>query len=388
MTGAPAKRGFGSRIKAFGETRVGFLVLVAIIVALSGLLIGSLGIPVGAVLMLAVAFGIPVYLGWKRSIKLMFLVALACLVFAPFFAGIVVTESAIAPSATVASTDGVLENVTVSPFEANSGAGVFAFHVQAWPSKIPEKYGAWLEQVYIWVSNCQYATDQSTAGKNPCYLSPALVFKNFTDDLTPAQQNATGGVALTLNATGLPSGQIYYFIVLTAVANRTTGVWYYALNSNVGGWSCTVEPSYGGCSYTAGPISTGWGGVFELLLPGTYLSVGLTVAVLVAFILVYNYLKGREKLRQAAAKAAAQGDGTLPAQAEVRCPSCNAVVDPGETTCWKCGKPVSGSASASASKGSGKGKGPSTAAAPLASSSGPAGSPADATDPEPEEGSG
>jgi hypothetical protein len=339
----PAHQGFGARLKLFGRTPVGFALLVLLIVAISGLLVGALGLPVGAALMLVVAFGVPVYLGWKTSLKLLLIVALACLVGSPLFAGLVVTDSAFSPPAILSSTDGVLENVSLSPFQANSGSGSFAFNIDTFPSKIPGEYGARLAQVYVWVSNCQYATDSSKPGSNPCYLSPALVFKNFTYDLTPAQQNSTGSVPIVIDATGLPSGQIFYFIVLTAVSNKTTGVWYYALNSNIGGWSCTVQPSYNGCSYAEGPITTGFAGVYELLLLGTYLSVSLVVAVLVAIILIYNYLKGRERLRKAKAKAAAEGEASPLSHAEVRCPSCNAVVDAGETTCWKCGKSLSSS---------------------------------------------
>ncbi len=67
----------------------------------------------------------------------------------------------------------------------------------------------------------------------------------------------------------------------------------------------------------------------------------LLVGVLVAVMLIYTYLKGRERMGLAKAKASAGGeDDTVPV-AELRCQHCHAVVDKGETSCWKCKKSLS-----------------------------------------------
>ncbi|MDE1821951.1 MAG: hypothetical protein KGJ23_00900 [Euryarchaeota archaeon] len=334
---------FKERVRAFGKTPIGFGVYLAIIVLLSGFFVGELGIPVGALLMLLVAFGLPIYVGWKTSLRKMLAAALACLLFAPLVTGLVVTQVAVVPSPLAGSADNVLQNATVSPWESNHHGQVYKFQVDVSNHFLVKNIT--LKAVDLWISNCAYDTNSS---QGACYLTPHEKFHNITYWLSPTQQNATWPFELTFNVSDLAPGEIYYFMFLTEVASvGAESVNIFGFNAHWGGWSCTVPggagSGYGGCSYTQGPITTDFGGVYALLLPDFYLSMLLLVAVLTAIILIYSYLKGRERMRLAKAKAAAageSGEGGPPAE-ELRCPHCGAVVDKGESTCWKCKKSLS-----------------------------------------------
>lgn len=328
----------GVKIKEFGKTPVGFVVYLAIIVLLSGVFVGELGIPVGALLMLMVAFGFPIYAGWKTSLKKLLSVAAVVILFGPLVVTAVVTPLIVTPSPIVASNDNVLTNATVSPWESNAASQVYSFHATVSPAKVNRSVT--LHEVYLWVTNCAADTDHSQGN---CVLWPKAPFLNETYDLTSAQQNSTAPFQVYFNLTtggsnGLQHGQVFYFMFLTAVASvGAEAVEIYSFNTHWGGWSCTTTPGYS-CTYTQGPITTNWGGVYVLFLPGFYYSMAILDAVLVAIILVYSYLKTRERLRQAKAKAAAKGEkGGAPLE-EARCPHCGAVVDQGEANCWKCKK--------------------------------------------------
>ncbi len=331
----------GVKIKEFGKTPVGFVVYLAIIVLLSGVFVGELGIPVGALLMLMVAFGFPIYAGWKTSLKKLLSVAAVVILFGPLVVTAVVTPLIITPSPIVASNDNVLSNATVSPWESNAASQVYSFHATVAPEKVNKSVT--LHEVYLWVTNCAADTDTSQGN---CVLWPKAPFLNETYDLTSAQQNSTSPFEVYFNLTtggskGLQHGQVFYFMFLTAVASvGAEALQIYSFNTHWGGWSCTTSPGYS-CTYTQGPITTNWGGVYILFLPGFYYSMAILDAVLVAIILVYSYLKTRERMRQAKAKAAAKGEqGGAPLE-EMRCPHCGAVVDKGEANCWKCKKDLS-----------------------------------------------
>lgn len=352
----------GTRIKASAKTPIGYVFWMAVIVLLSGFLVGALEIPVGAIFMLIVAFGLPIYLGWNLSLRKFLSVAVAVLLFAPLVTGLVVTQTAVAPSPEVSSSDNVLRNATATPFESSQAHSTFTFRVDVFPwSTNTTNTSIRVEEVYLWVTNCEEDTDTA---KGACYLSPPDFFKNVSQTLTEAQQNESV-VPLTFTLSDLPSGEIFYFIFLTAIATKyANSVWYYGLDENVGGWSCTVAPSYSGCSYVEGPISASWAQVYWLLAPADYLTTLVLVAVLAAIIFVYVYLKGREKLRRAKAKAAAEGTEGAPPGSELHCPHCQAVVDKGETTCWRCKKDLSAPVEANTPSGAT----PSSSSKPLPSS--------------------
>lgn len=332
----------GEKIKAFGRTPVGFVIYLAFIVLLSGFFVGELGIPVGALLMLLFAFGLPIYFGWKTSLRKLLIVALAIFLFAPLVTGLVVTQMAVVPSPVSWSGDNVLQNGSVDPYLGGSSGQVYHFQVQVWPTHLGPNLT--LKAVYLWVTNCAYDTSSS---QGACYLTPHDPFTNLSVPVSPAQANSTSPFFVYYNTSSLPKGQILYFMFLTAVASvGAPSEWIYALSTHYGGWSCTVPggppAGYSGCSYTQGPITGGWDAAYAYLLPDFYLSMALLVAVLVAVMLIYTYLKGREKMRLAKAKASATGDDAPKVRTvELRCPHCGAVVDKGETNCWKCKKDLS-----------------------------------------------
>ncbi len=332
----------GEKIKAFGGTPIGFVVYLAIIVLLAGYFVGELGIPVGALLMLLVSFGLPIYFGWKTSLRKLLIVAVAVLLFAPLVTGVVVTQMAVVPSPVSWSGDNVLQNGSVDPYMGAASGQTYHFQVQVWPSHLGPNLT--LKAVYLWVTNCAYDTSNT---QGTCYLTPHDPFTNLSQKLSPAQQNSTVSPFMVyFNSSSLPKGQILYFMFLTAVASvGSESQWIYGLSAHYGGWSCTVPggppAGYSGCSYTQGPITGGWGSAYFYLLPDFYLSMALLVGVLVAVMLVYTYLKGRERMRLAKAKASAGGESETAPVAELRCPHCHAVVDKGETSCWKCKKSLS-----------------------------------------------
>lgn len=330
---------FKSSLRAFGAKPLGYIVLSLFIAMLSGFALGYLLIPVGAIILLAFAFGLPIYFGWNTSLKKFLGVALIVLLVGPLFTGVATTSSVLTPTPALSSSDGVLQNATVSPFQNSGGHPTFTFQVDVFPANLNDSLR--LRYVYLWVTNCESDTDVNSS-QGLCYLSPPDHFVNTTAVVNATDANTTGKFTLDFVLTGLPTGQVFYFLFLTAVSEKAAASpVYWAFSTYGGGWSCTEPPTYSSCTWAEGPVSASYGGVYAFLAPGDYISMALTVAVLAGIILVYAYLKGRERRRKAEAKAAAGGEDSTPSTPEVRCPHCNAVVESGEKTCWKCKKDLS-----------------------------------------------
>lgn len=325
----------GSRIKAFAGTLPGYAVFLAIIVLVVAASLVYLGTIFGAITLLIFAFGVPVYLGWGRSLKHFLLIALVVSLLIPPISSVLLTNELVTPSPAYVSPDNVLQHAVVSPFQATSGK--FNFSVDVNHSSLPKNYR--LTQVFLWVTNCP-SDSNSTRGQ----CGGNDFFQNLTYALTPSEQNLTGTYPVSFLET-LPGGQIFYFEFWTWGINTTTNSAYSS--------SCTGPPGQGICGYAEGPVTGSYGTIYALVLVEVYLLMAEIGILLVVAILFYRFLKGREKRRNEMARAQAEDrrEGASPAVKPLKsstsktleaggnkCPQCGAAVEPGEAFCWKCGK--------------------------------------------------
>jgi hypothetical protein len=349
--------GITASIRTFANSKVGYPITLVLLGAFCGATLGELGL-FGAIFVIAFGFGLPIYFRWNGSLRKFLTAALVIFLLGPVFTGMVVTTNDLSPTGSVSSADPVIPAATVSPFHATAAATDFQF-IATINGSAEIARGNYLRAVSVWVTNCEGDSDVN-GSRGKCWLSPADVWRNDTLWVNTWQANQT--FVLTINITDLPTGQIYYYVFLTAVSPITETSIVYWTSDHPSAGECTGPVGSGACGWVEGPITAAWGGVYVLVAASDYLAMAFTVAILAAIILLYIYLKGRERQRRARAKAAAGGETTPPA-VEIRCPNCNAVVEGGETTCWKCKKPLPPPSSAP----------PSTGSSPLASNTPAAG---------------
>ena len=326
----------GSKIKAFAATPPGYVVFLAIIVLVVAASLVYLGTIFGAITLLIFAFGIPVYLGWGRSLRHFLLIALVVSLLIPPISSVLLTNELVTPSPAYVSPDNALQNAVVTPFQATSTS--FNFSVEVNPSHLPTAYH--LTQVFLWVTNCP---SDSNSSRGQCGGSD--FFQNLTYTVPSSRQNLTTNYPVSF-VESLPGGQIFYFEFWTWGRNTTTNSTYSS--------SCTGPPGQGICGYAEGPVTGSYGTIYQLVLVEVYLLMAEIGILLVVAILFYRFLKGREKRRNDLAKAQAEDQQAVAAPVAkplksssstggeapsgTKCPQCGATVEPGEAFCWKCGR--------------------------------------------------
>ena len=337
-----------SRIKAFAGTVPGYAILLALISLTVAASVIYLGTIFGAISLLIFAFGVPIYLGWGKTLRHFLLVALVVCLVTPPIATAFLSNELVTPSPAYVSPDGVLQQAVVSPFQSTSAT--FNFSVEVQPSKLPKDYR--LTQIFLWVTNCPTDTNSSRGSCGSAHET----FLNLTTPVTPTQQNVTGTFPVSFQQS-LPGGQIFYFEFFTWGVNTTSTA---ALSS-----SCTGPPGQGICGFAEGPVTGTYGTIYGLVILELYVLMAELAIVLIVAILFYRFIKMREKRRNDMAKEAAGGEPTktettesssadssaplasggssAPASkpsskaAGTRCPQCGASVKAGEEFCWKCG---------------------------------------------------
>lgn len=344
--------GFKQSLLSFAGKPVGFGLIVALIIVATALALFETGILFGAIIMIFLAFGLPVYLGWNKSFRTLLIVALVVTAgVAPLWAAFT-TNELYTPYAPGPSADGyfnnssILQRASVSPFASSTGpGGVFHFTVTA--VNVPNLaynssvYTAiHVTQVYLWVTDCPYDGQGSTNG---CSGNPDFFHQYGPIQLgTSSYNNGENEVWFNMS---LPGDRIMYYVFTANYTYNRTNLGY--------GYSCLgyceiyhgtavpiAQQSY---YWNEGPITGTWGVIYATkLLPSFYLLTAALGAILVAILFVYRWLKNREKQRMSAAAASAEGSSGME---EKSCDSCGAELRPGEVFCWKCGKQIPAPAS-------------------------------------------
>jgi hypothetical protein len=333
-----------SSIKAFVATPLGRVALLAFIsLALAGSSI-YLGYLIAIPVFLLTGLGLPIYLGWSRP-RTLFLVGLAALL----VAGPIVTAGTVStlltPSPAVEGeifaphTQSVLQNATVHPYSRAAG-GNFTFTADVNPAFLPNGSGGRVLWVDFYLANCPDAlsNNSSTCGGAGAYL---FHFQNFTFNSSAARV-----VAFVADVGGV---NVWWWTIGAAYVNA----------SGVVAWTY-LQPGNGYIT-AEGPVTGDYLSIYTLILPAIYFTV-FVYPGLVFFLglLVYLFLKSRQRRKAGGAPsvvppttpetaATPSSSGSAPASSaasraqELGCPKCGAVVYAGESRCWKCGTPLTGS---------------------------------------------
>ena len=317
---------------------LGILLVVAILTLTASFL--YLGPFLAIIAFLLFGLAVPIYTGWKQPRVLAVFGLVALLVAGPMISVLYVDTVVRVPSPSADSAASlpygnggpVLQGAQVAPFTSD-GDGPFHFSVTVNPQFVPANATALLWLV-LYVSTCPGAT-----GNNSPYCQSGYPFYTFNQTLA----NVTATTVETFDV-HLPAPNVWWWQMATAYATGTNHslVWIFLAPAN----------SYAGVQ---GPISGDFTSTLSLILVPVYLDVLIYPGLLFYIgLLVYVFLKRRQARRfggptapgspepAAAAPGEAPGPAASPSAEERACPNCQAVVYPGETACWKCGKPLEG----------------------------------------------
>ena len=216
----PPRPTFKSRLSEFAQTPLGYVTLMALIVLGVAGSLYELQILLGAAVMLILGFGLPIYLGWNKSYRTMFIVVLVIAVATPPVWGAIANNQLFAPYSPPASVDNILQNAQVNPFSYPPHAdGTYHFRVNAVRQSTGYN-GTWgfmdVGWVGLWVTNCPYDGAGLTNG---CGGSPTDYFHNFTYNV-PAARQGLPSVPAFFNVT-LPSNQIIYYVFTANYTQNT-----------------------------------------------------------------------------------------------------------------------------------------------------------------------
>jgi hypothetical protein len=341
-------------LRAFVQTPVGRVLLIAFAIALTALtyayLYALLAIPV----MLLVGFAVPIWLGIKR-IRFLALLGLVVLLLAAPIANLVLTQEVMQPIPPASSaTDlvgggggALLQGAQVSPYVGSTSTN-FTWTVTVVPKYIPRGNES-PYQLSLYISTCPGATGTGDPNCSSGYPFYELDHK-FATNLTA---NTTVTFHFMIPTDGIWAWQMGAFLN-NSTAPRSQNATFITL---VG------DPMYNGLE---GPVVGTFATTYEQLLPSIYLNVFVYLGIPFYIVLViYMYVKRRQAARGSAVARApgpvpsesggGGGDGppppvgpplvvkpvtqdaSAPRRPEMPCPSCGAVVYPNETSCWKCG---------------------------------------------------
>lgn len=334
---------FKKRLTNFAGKPIGYGVLIALIVLVVAGSLYYVGVLLGAIVLLLMGFGFPIYLGWNRSFRNLWILALVITIAAPPIWGALATNELFTPYSPPNSSDpllsgSVLQGAHVDPFSYPPASGnSYHFEINA----ARQNHNATpinLTAVYLWVTDCPYdgAGTQNACGGNPDY------YQTYPYVIQPANVSRPTDTAY-FNRT-LPANEVFYYVF---TANYTINIYTanHTLKGNGYSYACLgycsivqgiAQPTAQQNIYwNEGPITGSWATIYGTkLLPGYYLVMAGLGGLLGVIILIYRFLKMRERRRHEEAGAAATGTVS---SGETRCPQCSAVVKPGESFCWKCG---------------------------------------------------
>ncbi|MFZ0892684.1 MAG: zinc ribbon domain-containing protein [Thermoplasmata archaeon] len=360
--------------RAFVATRWGRIALIALATLVLFASLAYLGVLIAIPAFLIFGLAVPILGGMKRPRYLATLGIVALLIATPaftvFYAQELRTPSSPGssdPSLPNGNGNSVLQNAQVSPFLGNSG-GTYNFSVSVYPQYIPPGNGTpqWLN---VWVSTCPGATGSSPPPSSNCGTPYPLVVGNYT---FPPNTNGTTLVEIPLALNG---NNVWWFQMglavrnINASTNKSTPNYWIFLNEN-NGYSGGIE----------GPVTGDFFTTLEGVILGLYVEVFLYVGGVFFFALVvYIWFKRREANRKeeaaraesnaqappanpgsgptnlAAPPGTAAGSSIASTVDERRCPNCQAVVYPNETSCWKCGVSLPNSAESAPLRSANKG---------------------------------
>jgi hypothetical protein len=324
-------------LRKFSQSPVGLSVFIALIVLGTAWGLIEFGPFIGAIWMILLGFVVPVYLGWKKSYKTMFLVVLVILVASPPVYAALYNNQLFVPYSVPSSSDNILQHASVNPFTYPPAKGnTYDFSIATYSVNMSGNHTR-TTAVTLWITDCPndgYGSNDQ-CGYDPDYLQSFPYYINATNTSSPDKVPLRTVNWAYWNLT-LPSNKIMYFqFTANFTVGNTTTYGYSAIGYCTFSQGVCRPASLESAYWLEGPITGSWNAIFVTLLPSSYLLVGVLCSLLAIIIIVYRYLKIREKRRQEEAKAAASG---TPTPQEARCSSCGAIMKKDETTCWKCGK--------------------------------------------------
>jgi hypothetical protein len=348
-------------VKAFLSGRIGriLLIVIAILAVLGAFLFAGVLFAILAVLIFGL--GIPIWSGASQP-RYLAILGVCVLAVSPALITAVEVPLIMTPPGVASSSDGVMQNATVTPFLGSAGTN-FTWTVQIFPSNVPTGYRT--INLTLYISTCPGATGNSSpfcSSGYPLYW----VGKSIRN--------------LTVTTT-----ETFTFVI------PTTNIWNWQMGLYLGQWNPTthqwtnlsVDPLAGDPTYHAieGPITANWDTVYYLLVGSIYLStlLYLGLAFFIALLVYVIFRLRRQRKQQAVQRSrppppATSGAPPLvsappggrappgapvtpsgPVPKEVACPNCGAVVYPNETFCWKCGAALGSKGAASPTSSSPKG---------------------------------
>ena len=344
------------RFRAFLQTRLGRVVLILIAIGVVFALFAYVATLLAIPGILLAGLVLPIWSGTKRP-RFLAIVGLIVIVAVAPLATIVFSQEALAPPA-VASTPGVgpyeangsvLQNASVTPFTGSPTTN-FTWTVSVWPKFLNKSYAStnWSnDSLDLYVSSCPGAT-----ASNLSYCGSSYTFYALAHPFSKASPPTNGSVVTFTER--VPANGIWAWQMALLIQNVSSPSTPYMI-------LLAGDPTYNGLE---GPIVGGFGVVYAALI-GTLYEVALVYLGIPFFfvLLLYMWYKGREARRKDDAARVARlqassasgssgppgapppppgpGGSAAPVASEVACPSCSAVVYPGETKCWKCGATLS-----------------------------------------------
>jgi hypothetical protein len=251
---------------------------------------------------------------------------------------------------TVATSGSILQNASVTPYLGSDSTN-FTWTVTINASEIPGANSSplWLN---LYISTCPGATSPNTDPNCNSGYPFWLLNYTFPGNLTTT---ITHSFNFTLGADSIWAWQMGLFLRnYTAPAGTNQSLTYILLAG---------DPVYNGLE---GPVTGDFGTTYSQLILTVYLNdlIYLGIPYFVV-LLVYSYITRRKSSRADMMKRAAGAtptdapggfgvppSGTVTSEAqlkrpaaaprrpEMNCPNCGAVVYANETTCWKCGTPI------------------------------------------------
>ena len=321
-------------VKAFFGRPVGkgLLAVVALLTLVGSFL--YLGPLLAVPTFLLFALALPIYMGWKRIRDLAIVGLVVMLAAAPIASALdaqqIRVPSAAAtsdPSAPYGNGVPVITNAQVTPFLGAVG-GTYNFSFELNASALPANSSGLLWAA-LFISTCPGATGNSSP-----YCSAGYPFFEFNRTTLP---NVTTPFLEVFNVTLNNGPQIWWWQASTGYEANHSAQQVVSVFLNV--------PTYGS---QEGPVTGPFSSTFEIVLVPILEALLLYTGTVFFFaLLVYMYFRGRRQRRGAppaggepSPSAPAGTSGTPPAgptPTEMKCPNCQALVYPNETSCWKCG---------------------------------------------------
>ena len=243
------------------------------------------------------------------------------------------------PSLPYGNGSSVITNAQVTPFLGDAGA-TYNFSFELDPAALPFNSSPGLLWAALYISSCPGAT-----GNTSPYCSAGYPFLEFNDTALP---NTSAPFLEQFNVTLGDGPQIWWWQASTGYeanhsASQVVSIFLYV-------------PTYGS---QEGPVTGPFTSTFTLVLvPILEALLIYTGTVFFFALLVYMYFRGRRQRRGgpplSTDPSAPEAPGTPgapptapPSPTEQKCPNCQALVYPNESSCWKCGASLTAKSTAS-----------------------------------------